>query len=286
METKLLPVPTKRQIILMISQSCNLNCKYCYQPHKSQGLMTVETAKNIIENELFEIQKNGHTNEISFEYMGGEPLLNFKLIREISEWLWSKDISIPYELIVSSNGTLLSDEMKQWFASNKSRISFGLSMDGLSSMNKFNRTNQFIDWKFVKDNWPQNRINITLFKDSVNLLAETIREMNAAKIPFAVSIGDGFEWTQEAANILEEQLSNLIPDYINQKQEAVDCGLFSFRIADYFPEYPMYDIAVCGKSNNIIAYDTDGSPCICHVFSELVLGQKKARQTWHDCNNI
>jgi hypothetical protein len=248
--------------------------------------MAVITAKRIFEDEFTKMLSDGQTTQAAIEYMGGEPLLNFDLIREVSEWLWSKEQPKPYELSICTNGTLLSGDMKQWFSVNKSRIDVGLSMDGLSTMNKLNRTDQFIDWKFFRENWPSRRIKIVLFKDSVHWLAETVREMNRAGIPFKTDIGGGFEWTPETAGILENQLLSLIPEYMDRPEEAVDCGLFSFRIADYFPEYPMRGIAFCGEPNNIIAYDVDGSPCICHVFSTPVLGYEKARWAWDNLRGI
>jgi uncharacterized protein len=287
METEIrTTIPPRRQIILMVSQSCNLNCKYCYQSHKSQGLMAVGTAKRILEDEFTKMLNDGQTTQAEIAFMGGEPLMNFELIREVSEWIWSKEQPKPYEVTISTNGTLLSGDMKQWLSANKSRIDVGLSMDGLSTMNKFNRTDQYIDWKFFRENWLSLGIKIVLFKDSVHLLAETVRELNRAGIPFKIDIGDGFEWTPKTAGILENQLLSLIPEYLDRPQAAVDCGLFSFRIGDYFPEYPMHDITVCGESNNIIAYDVDGSPCICHVFSTPVLGYEKARWAWDNLREV
>jgi hypothetical protein len=105
--------------------------------------------------------------------------------------------------------------------------------------------------------------------------------MNCKGVPFEAVIGEGFEWTQKAANVLEHELMDLLPDYIDHSDEAVNCGLFSFRIADFFPEYPVRHVQFCGDVNNIIAYDVDGSPCICHLFSTPVLGHEKARWAWN-----
>jgi uncharacterized protein len=276
----------RRQIILMVSQACNLNCEYCYQSKKSKGFMSVVTAKRILEDEFAKMLNDDWTTQVEIAYMGGEPLMNFELIREVSEWLWSKEQPKTYELTIRTNGTLLSSDMKLWFSANKSRIDVGLSMDGLSTMNKLNRTDQFVNWKFFRENWPSRRTKLVLFKDSVHLLAETVREMNRAGIPFETEIGEGFEWTPKIAGILENQLMNLIPEYMDRLEEAVDCGLFSFRIVDFFPKYPMRDITFCGESNNIIAYDVDGSPCICHLFSTPVLGYEKARWAWENLRGI
>jgi uncharacterized protein len=277
----------KRQIILMITQTCNLNCAYCYEKNKSIGNMTVATAKAILKQELERIEIDRRTKRIEFAYLGGEPLLNFPLIQELSEWLWMQKISLPYELTLRTNGTLLTDEMKRWFLKNRDRIDVGLSMDGLSEMNRFNRTGHDIDWSFFFKNWPKHRVKIVLFRDSVQFLAKTVREMNRVGIPIEVAIGEGFYWDGESARILEEQLAELIPDYLFDLQEAVDSGLFSFRVGDYFPEYRMNEVMFCGeKSKNIIAYDIDGSPCICHMFATPTIGKEKARWAWEHLQDI
>lgn len=264
----------------MISQACNLSCTYCYQTNKSRGRMSFDVAKRVLEEEFEQIRAEGYTTRAEVAYLGGEPLLNFELIRGLSEWLWSIKPPVPLELTVRTNGTLLDDDMEKWLSSNRSRIDVGLSMDGLSSMNQLNRTEYPVNWRFFLENWPSRRIKVVLFRDSINLLSETVRELNRKGVPFETVIGEGFEWTQEAACILESELMDLIPDYIARPDEAVECGLFSLRIADFFPEYPIHHVRLCGDANNIIAYDADGSPCICHMFSTPVLGYEKARWAW------
>lgn len=280
-------VADTRQIILMITNSCNLNCVYCYEKHKSFGNMTIETAKTILTQELKNLTTDVRSKRIEFSYLGGEPLLNFPLIKEVSDWLWTQDIILPYKFTVRTNGTLLTNEMKEWFSKNRNKIDVGLSMDGLSTMNHFNRTKQISDWSFFCQNWPQRRVKIVLFKDSVHLLSQTVREMNKAGIPLEIVIGEGFPWNEEAAGILETQLANLIPDYLSISQEAVDSGLFSFNIDDYFPKYPMHEVMFCGdQQKNIIAYDIDGSPCICHMFATPTIGEAKARWSWNHLKKI
>jgi uncharacterized protein len=279
-------IPHKRQIVLMVSQTCNLNCRYCYETRKTSGLMTVATAKEILEREFSTIRDDARTTHAEIAFMGGEPLLNFDLVRSISEWIWSKDIALPYEITIRTNGTLLDRGMRDWFILNRERIKVGLSMDGISEMNRMNRTSEKIDYRFFHENWPGNRVKIVLHRDTVAYLARTVREMNGAGLPFEVEIGEGFEWTSDDADALERQLVELIPLYLSEREEAIASGLFSYNQADYFPADPMTDIAFCGKSNNIIAYDVDGSPCVCHLFSTPVQGYENARRAWRELRDI
>lgn len=73
-------------VILTITNQCNLNCIYCYEKHKDVRNMSFSTAHNIIEEEF---QKNPNI-PIEFDFHGGEPLMNFHLIKQICEWCWSE----------------------------------------------------------------------------------------------------------------------------------------------------------------------------------------------------
>lgn len=90
---------------------------------------------------------------VSIQFMGGEPLLAFPLIKDVSEWLWTKNIKNPYSLFAATNGTLLNEDMKGWFTANKHRISLGLSFDGDVSAHNTNRSNSasLVDLDYFRD---------------------------------------------------------------------------------------------------------------------------------------
>ena len=41
-----------KTVTLTLTQACNLSCTYCYEHHKSNRRMSVETAKSIVDYEL------------------------------------------------------------------------------------------------------------------------------------------------------------------------------------------------------------------------------------------
>ena len=51
----------KRSILLLISHSCNLTCKYCYERFKDSRKMTLDRAIEILEREFSE-DAEGITN--------------------------------------------------------------------------------------------------------------------------------------------------------------------------------------------------------------------------------
>ena len=276
-----------RQVMLTVTRHCNLNCRYCYESHKGGGgRMSLDTAKRVLANEFNRASRDAVTEALDISFMGGEPLEEFDLIRKISEWIWSKEWPLPYELSLPTNGTLLTDTMREWFTANKHRFSVGLSFDGLSGVNEINRTDLPIDYEYFIKTWPDRRIAVVLFRDSIQYLAENVRQMNERKMPFTAVLGDGFEWTAEDAKIYEEQMMELMPDYFENPDEAKASGLFSLRIADFFPGNRLEKSAFCGAVDNIVNYDVDGTDYICHIFAPLTLGQELADKARKECADL
>ena len=77
---------TCKQITFQITSQCNLCCDYCYENHKGNQVMTIETARKIVDNLVSTLNEeegflNKHQRGIVLEFIGGEPLLYPNLIR-------------------------------------------------------------------------------------------------------------------------------------------------------------------------------------------------------------
>ena len=75
----------KKTITLVLTQDCNLACRYCYLVGKNRKhKMTFEVARaavdHLLENPLYFPEK-----EAIWDFMGGEPLLEIELIERIIE---------------------------------------------------------------------------------------------------------------------------------------------------------------------------------------------------------
>ena len=103
----------RRICMLMITHACNLNCSYCYESHKSNSAMTIEQAKRIITYEAEMVANSSEYDELQIDFMGGEPLMNFTLIKDIVEWLETGVISVPWICFATTNATLLDDKI--WY---------------------------------------------------------------------------------------------------------------------------------------------------------------------------
>ncbi len=111
---------------LCITQNCNLRCSYCYIGKKS-SVMSLHAAERIINN-IFDYAPLDEKIDIGF--FGGEPLLEFELIKKIVNLIESHPSYNPeqIELDLVTNGTIFSDEIGKFIA--KHNIAFCLSCDG------------------------------------------------------------------------------------------------------------------------------------------------------------
>ena len=100
-----------RNIILILTHSCNLNCTYCYEHHKGVQCINFEKAKELIEREMN--CNEGYDCEI--EFFGGEPFLEFDKIVALhnflksrewnKKWIWHPKME-RWEYISSKNGKM------------------------------------------------------------------------------------------------------------------------------------------------------------------------------------
>ncbi|MCD6505133.1 radical SAM protein [Candidatus Poribacteria bacterium] len=122
-------------ITLNVTEDCNMRCRYCIYSGSYKGMrkhnkkyMSFQTAKKAIDQLLehsFDRRKN---KQINIGFYGGEPLLNFKLIRESIEYVESR---IDPDLItynITTNGTVLNDRIIDFLIAHD--VNLLVSLDG------------------------------------------------------------------------------------------------------------------------------------------------------------
>ena len=71
---------------ICVTHSCNLNCVYCYQKHKDSVSMDFDTAKLCVDK-IFQTYNRDIYSGILLKFMGGEPLMEFDLLKQIYEYV-------------------------------------------------------------------------------------------------------------------------------------------------------------------------------------------------------
>lgn len=115
-----------KKYTILITQQCNLTCKYCYIA-KKQAVMSHSIAEKVV-NFIFEHASSDE--KINIGFFGGEPLLEFELIKDITDLI----IKHPcfnkkfVELKIVTNGTIFSNEIADFII--KHGIGLVISCDG------------------------------------------------------------------------------------------------------------------------------------------------------------
>jgi uncharacterized protein len=114
-------------ILLWVTEDCNLRCSYCYVRKNSKSL-PVEKIDELLDF----IQKSPSlfNKNVIVNFTGGEPLLRMDMIKEFIERLLRRRASIVPHLHfgVITNGTLLNDDNIDFLGSNGFQVLF--SCDG------------------------------------------------------------------------------------------------------------------------------------------------------------
>lgn len=264
-------VPKPRTCSLTVTEECNLNCTYCYECYKSKKSMRFEMAKRIVEQEFATCDE---FDSLTIDFMGGEPMIQFKLIQQIAEWVWSKPRPKPYTMFTTTNGTLFDEDMKQWFRRNAKRITAGLSLDGTPAMHRINRgcSLQDIDLDFFLTTWPDQQVKMTVSCETLSSLADGIIYLQEYGFKVHANLGYGMPWNDSNVGEFRRQL-RILGEYYLKHPDASPVLLdqrIEFALNDDHPPKKW-----CGTGTAMAIYDVDGRRYPCHLFTPLCLSQQQ-----------
>lgn len=262
---------------LMVTHACNLNCTYCYESYKSDKAMTFELAQEILRKEVLMVKKSDTFDAIQVDFMGGEPLMNFPLIRDVVEWLEREPPVVPYICFATTNGTLLTEERKSWFRIHRDTVCLGVSFDGTDAMQRINRgTGECaIDFEFFHETWPFQSVHMTISKETLPHLGEGILSVQRHKhFRVEAALANGVDWDKDDAILYRAQLSQLGEAYLDDAT-ILPVNLLGRTLQiessnDAAPVAPQQKY--CGTGTHTITYDVDGLAYGCHLFGPVVLG--------------
>ncbi len=270
-----------KEITIILTYSCNLRCSYCYEPKKVSKEMDLKTAKAIICQEEFS-KENDKFDNITIQFMGGEPLLRFDLIRDICEWIWQQEFPIPITNIsFPTNGTLLNAEMYKWFIENRDRIHPQLSFDGNRIMQDVNRSNssEKVDLEFFAHYFPHDGVKMTLSPQTIGSLSEGViflHNLGFTYVEANPAYGRSINWDKHHVELLMTELNKMV-DYYMEHPNLTPMHLISLPVWMVLDEDR--EPSHCQLGDKLVCYDCDGKSYPCHFFSPITLDDKKLKQS-------
>lgn len=120
-----------KAMCLHIAHDCNLRCSYCFADEGEykgrKGLMTYEIGKQALD---FLIASSGSRRNLEVDFFGGEPLMNFEVVRQLVEYgrEQEKIHNKNFRFTLTTNGVLLNDAMMEFM--NREMANVVMSLDG------------------------------------------------------------------------------------------------------------------------------------------------------------
>ena len=274
--------------IVVPTLRCNLTCIYCHASKRNATDKGYDMNKNTAKKTVDFIFQSP-SNSITIEFQGGEPLLNFEIIKYIIDYAKEKNKKIKKDLKFSlvTNLTLMTDERMKYLISED--IDICTSLDGpefLHNKNRPQNSYQLVSrWiKKINSEYKKNSSNkivnalLTITKDSLKYHKEIIDEYVSLEIPrihlrFLNNLGDArSEWRQisyTSDEFMEFWLKSI--EYMNKINKKAGKIIVWERMLDvintkvtkgYDPNY--LDLRTpCGAVIGQLVYDYDGKIYSC-----------------------
>lgn len=262
---------------LYMTESCNLNCIYCYEHIKGTKVMPMDVAQKGIRATFDRAVQEG-IEYVEILFHGGEPFMAFARIKEICQWLWSQQWPVKYICYATTNGTLIRGEIKQWLLDNKERFCVGLSLDGTRDMHNRNRSNSYdqLDLAFFRGNWPDQGVKMTPAPGTISSLAEGVIHIH--ELGFKrnnCSFATGIDWEHDEQgnaidykHILQEQFMQLALYYLSHP-DTMPVDMLNMKFIAVAAGLQGMTDKLCGAGTIMRCWTPDGQCLPCHLFYEV-----------------
>ena len=235
---------------LEITEKCNLRCEYCvynpYYPEKrnhGNREMTLDVAFNAMDY-LSTHSKN--KNKIAVTFYGGEPLLRYSFIKNCVYYARRLFEQKELSFSITTNGTLLTQEMAEFFFDNKFHLTF--SIDGP---------------KDIHDDYRKDMRGRGSFEQAITGLKNAVEAFGEySQVRLLLSMVYAPPWSEEKLNRITE-LWNELPSLIKRVNAMIT--------------YPSVGtIPISRYHDNELSEDKDMITWASEIFEENYLAKKES----------
>ena len=289
-----------KALCLHIAHTCNLNCSYCFASqgkyHGERALMSFEVGKRALD---FLIENSGTRRNLEVDFFGGEPLMNFDVVKKLVEYARSieKEKDKNFRFTLTTNGVLVDDDVIDF--ANKEMSNVVLSLDGRKEVHDRYR----VDYqgrgsydtivpkfqKFVKARGGKNYYMRGTFTHANPDFLEDIKTMlnlgftELSMEPVVAAQGDESALTEEDKPVVMKQYEELAELMLKRDKEGKPFTFYHYMI-DLAGGPCIYKrISGCGSGTEYMAVTPWGDLYPCHQF----VGDEKFKlgDIWHGVEN-
>ena len=281
-----------KALCLHVAHDCNLACKYCFacegEYHGPRGLMSFEVGKKALD---FLIENSGTRKNLEVDFFGGEPSLNFEVVKQLVEYGRSieKEKDKNFRFTYTTNGVILTDEIMEFC--NKEMSNVVLSLDGRKEVNDRMRVNRagagsydnivpkfkkFVEKRGGKDYYIRGtytRYNKDFAADILHMADLGFKEISIE--PVVAEPTAPYALRQEDIPELLSQYELLAKEMIKRKKAGEGFTFYHYMIDLDGGPCVVKRVSGCGVGTEYMAVTPEGDLYPCHQFvgkDEFLLG--------------
>jgi sulfatase maturation enzyme AslB (radical SAM superfamily) len=264
-----------RGIQVVLTAGCNLQCSYCYQNDKKARRMDWDTLRASLDLLLGSRQP-----EVRLLFLGGEPLLEFPLIRRAVEYVDAarpRRLRVHYDLI--TNGTLLGEEQAAFLEEHDFEVQ--LSFDGVAPAQRLRGHSTFAVLDRLLDRLHDERrilfarrlsVAMTLLPETIPHLADSV-EYFIRKGVKEISVGPAIThqpgWRDELMEELGRQYARILQVSLRHYRRTGEVPFKLFRKDGHDVTHGPEGSSICSAGRGSeAAIDVDGQVHGCVMFAE------------------
>ena len=272
-----------KAMCLHIAHDCNLACKYCFaeegEYHGRRALMSLEVGKKALD---FLIENSGNRRNLEVDFFGGEPLMNWDVIKQLVEYGRSQEekYNKKFRFTLTTNGVLLNDEIMEF--ANKEMANVVLSIDGRKEVHDFMRPfrkgagsydlivpkfQKFAQSRGEKSYYARGtftRHNLDFSEDVLHLADLGFDQISVEPVVADEKEEYALQW-EDVPKICEEY-DRLAKEMIKRRKEGKAFNFFHFMIDLTGGPCVYKRLSGCGSGTEYLAVTPWGDLYPCHQF--------------------
>lgn len=231
-------LPPISKVELFLTEDCNLRCDYCFVATKKYWRrMSWEVAQKSVD---FLIEQSRDVPEVAITFFGGEPLLEFPLLRRTAEYVQQRasELGKQVRFAVTTNGTIMTEEMLSF--ARKHGFNYLFSIDGDKAAHDQHRltTDGKGSWDLIMgepfrllkswQKWAGARITVS--PDTVDRLSAGVKRLFERGVnQFILSPNMDVQWTPQQMKALVSEMHKVAEFYISEKAKGAPIRIAEFE---------------------------------------------------------
>lgn len=273
-----------KALCLHIAHDCNLACQYCFADEgeyhgQKRELMSLEVGKRALD---FLIENSGNRVNLEVDFFGGEPLMNFEVVKEIVAYgrKREKEAGKNFRFTLTTNGMLLSDEVTEFC--NREISNVVLSLDGRKEINDMMRPSRngkgsydiivpkfqdFVSKRgdksyYVRGTFTRNNLDFT---EDFKLMADLgFKEISIE--PVVTPDTNSYAIREEDIDRICEEYDKLALDIIERRKRGEKITFFHYMLDLNGGPCVYKRLSGCGSGTEYLAVTPTGELYPCHQF--------------------